>query len=220
MKTEDLIQRLGTEVRPVAPLAPPWQRAAMWVATAFGYVVLVAVGSWLRHGALLGISAESTYVIEQMALLATAVVAADFAFRSVVPGMPLPGVAWVPIVPVAALIAALVWAMLSDQRTVGTVGVGYETDWPCVVSIAGGMTILWGIAVAMLRRGVMLSPVTSGALAGLAAVSAANIEACVTRTHAFSVTVLLWHGATSVTVVMLAALASRRVLAWTGPRRL
>ena len=69
------------------------------------------------------------------------------------------------------------------------------------------------------RRGAALSPTTSGLFAGLAAVSLANIEACVTRTHAFSVTVLLWHGVTSLMVIAVAVLASRRVLAWTGSVR-
>jgi hypothetical protein len=36
---------------------------------------------------------------------------------------------------------------------------------------------------------------------GIAAVGVAHVEACITRAHAFSVTVLVWHGFTSVTVV-------------------
>jgi hypothetical protein len=219
MKTDDLIQRLGTELRPVQPLAPPWRRAAIWVATALAYVALVALGSWLQHGALRGVSGDSAYVVQQLALLATAMIAADIAFASVVPGMQRPA-AWLPFVPVAILMATLVGGMLSDVRTAGTVGIGQETDWPCVGSIAIGTTVLWAAAAAMLRRGAALSPGTSGLLAGLAAVSLANAEACLTRTHAFSATVLLWHGATSLVVVAIAVLASRRVLAWTPLRRL
>ena len=219
MKTDDLIQRLGTDLRPVQRLAPPWQRAAIWVAVAVAYVVLVAVGSWLRHGALRGISADPVYLVQQIALLATGIVAADMAFASVVPGMPRPA-AWVTLVPAAVLMSTLVWGMLSDLRMGGTLGVGQETDWPCVASIAVGTIGLWAVGAVMLRRGAPLSPGISGVLAGLAAVSVANIEACVTRAHAFNVTVLLWHGTTSLIVVAIFVLASRRLLAWPVAGRL
>ena len=196
MKTDDLIHRLGTDLQPVQPLAPPWKRTAIWVAMAIVYVVLIAAGSWLRHGVLRGVSADPVYLLQQIALLATGIAAADIAFASVVPGMPRPA-AWVPLVPVAMLMSTFVWGMLSDLRMIGTVGIGQETDWPCVGSIAVGTTVLWTVAAAMLRRGAALSPGTSGLLAAFAAVSLANVESCVTRAHAFSVTVLLWHGAPS-----------------------
>ena len=45
-----------------------------------------------------------------------------------------------------------------------------------------------------LRRGAPLTPLISSLLAGVAAFSVANLEACVSRSHAFAITVFLWHG--------------------------
>ena len=47
----------------------------------------------------------------------------------------------------------------------------------------------------------MLEPRLTAALAGVAAVSLANIEACVSRMHAFTATVIVWHGVTVVFVI-------------------
>jgi hypothetical protein len=44
--------------------------------------------------------------------------------------------------------------------------------------------------------------------------SFANIEACLTRPHAFALTVLLWHGGTVAAVAALCALTGRRWLRW------
>lgn len=216
MKTEDLIQRLGTGLRPVRPLAPPWKRASIWLACAAGYVLVVMLVSWMRRGTLPGIASDPVEAAQQLALIGTALVAAPAAFASVVPGAPSRG-RWLPLGAVAVVMATLAWGMVRDAGIHGEVGVGREADWPCVISIAGGAAILWGAAMAMLRRGAPLLPGASGLLAGLAAVSLANVEACVTRSHAFSVTVLVWHGSTSVLIVMVAVAAGRRILAWRPP---
>ena len=98
--------------------------------------------------------------------------------------------------------------------TSGTLGASRETDWPCVASMAIGAFVLGGPLVWMLRRGAPLTPRTTALLAGSAALSFANIEACVTRPHAFAMTVLLWHGGTITLVVALFAGMGRRWLRW------
>jgi hypothetical protein len=92
--------------------------------------------------------------------------------------------------------------------------VGRETDWPCVVSIATGGVLLWGVAAVMLRRGAALSPGLTGALAAIAALSVANLEACISRPHAFAITIVLWHGAATAIMLLVLAGAGRRVFVW------
>jgi hypothetical protein len=213
MKTDDLIQRLGADATPVRPLAAPWQRAAMWLAAALAYVLLGGVASWLRHGTLLGISAHPAYVVQQLALVGIAIVAADAAFASVVPGAAQARSGMI-LAPVVVLMATLGWGIHLDVRAQGAVGFGREMDWPCVGSIAGGAALLFAGAMVFLRVGAPLAPAATGLLAALAAVSLANVEACVTRAHAFSVTVLIWHGLTSGVVLIAATAAARRVLRW------
>jgi hypothetical protein len=213
MKTDDLIERLGTDLRPVRPLASPWRRAAIWLVIAGGYLALVLVVSWLRRGALLGVSTEPVYLLQQAGLIATAVPAAVAAFASVIPGDSR-RLRWMPLAAVAIVMLTLVWGIARDVNTQGIVGVGRETDWPCVISIVVGGAILWSVAAVMLRRGAPLAPASTSLLAGLAAVSLANLEACVTRSHAFSVTVLVWHGMTSMLVIAVVVASGRRLLTW------
>jgi hypothetical protein len=66
----------------------------------------------------------------------------------------------------------------------------------------------------MLRRGAPSTPNLTVGLAALAALSFANIEACLTRPHAFALTVLLWHGGTITAIATLCALMGHRWLRW------
>ena len=122
--------------------------------------------------------------------------------------------------------AALVWVSLvgwqavSDAQAYGTLGLTSQSDWPCVASMVIGGVMLGGPLVWMLRRGAPLTPRTTAFLAGLAALSLANIEACLTRPHAFAMTVLLWHGGTIALTVGLSASLGRRWLPWPPLARL
>ena len=62
--------------------------------------------------------------------------------------------------------------------------------------------------------GAPLTPGLTAFLAALAALSFANIEACLTRPHAFALTVLLWHGGTVVIAAALFASIGLRCLRW------
>src|SRR5688500_13650589 len=204
MKTEDLIHRLGRELRPVHRLRPPWQRAAIWLACAVMYVAAVVTFAWVRRGAL-GAESDAPYVLQQATLGLTGILAALAAIASVIPGIASRARAAL-VAPIGLLMAALLWGTILDLQHFATVGVGRETDWPCVVSIALGGLALWAVAIAMLRRGAVLEPRLTAALAGVAAVSLANIEACVSRYHAFTATVIVWHGVT-IALVMVGVVA-------------
>jgi len=214
MKTEDLIERLGNHLVPVRPLAPPWTRAAAWFACGGAYLGAVVLLTWVRGRSLETSGASSgAYLVQQAALVVTAVSAAGAAFASVIPaGSRRPfGAA---LAASAVVIATLAWGCVADIRVQGTLGAGRETDWPCVVSIALGGATFWGLAVAMLRRGAPLTPRLSSVLAGVAALSIANLEACLSRPHAFNVTILLWHGVTTALILAAMAPVGDRVLAW------
>jgi hypothetical protein len=110
----------------------------------------------------------------------------------------------------AVWLAALLWNCWRDLQTWGTVGITSQTDWPCVVSIATGGAVLGGPMLLMLRRGAPLTPRTTALLGGVAALSFANIEACLTRPHTFTMTVLAWHG---ITIALAASLLRGSVAA-------
>lgn len=212
MNTDDLIQRLGDSLEPVRPIAPPWRRAAAWMAGAAVYLCGVALLAWARGRSLAGAD-----LVQQAALIAIALAASNAAFASVVPASDRRMLA-IPLVPGALLTGALVWGGVVDVRMQGMLGVGREIDWPCVVSISFGGVVLWAICVAMLRRGAPMSPGVSSMFAGVAAFSIANVEACLSRPHMFTVTILLWHGMTTALWVMALAYSGRSLLTWRRPR--
>jgi hypothetical protein len=213
MNTEDLITRLGDGLGPVRPLAPPWRRAAAWLGCAAAYVCGVVLIAWVRGRPLDGIGAD---VPQQAALMATAVAASVAAFASVVPASDSRALS-IPLIPGMLVMAALFWGCMVDVRMLGTLGIGRETDWPCVVSITLGGALLWSLAVAMLRRGAPLTPRMSSLLAGVAAFSVANLEACLSRSHAFTITILLWHGMTTALFVAVLAQVGGGLLTWRKP---
>jgi hypothetical protein len=208
MKTEDLINQLGREMSPVRRLLAPWKRAALWLACSVVYVAAVVTFAWVRRGAL-GVESNAPYLLQQAALALAGILAALAAFASVIPGTSSRARAALAV-PIGLMMAALLWGTMRDLQEFGTVGLGRETDWPCVVSITLGGLALWTVASAMLRRGAVLEPRLTAVLAGVAAVSVANIEACVSRVHAFTATVIVWHGVTiALVMVGLVALGPR-----------
>lgn len=199
MKTDELIHGLGRDLRPVRRLLSPERRAALWLSFAVVYVTAVVALTWVRRG-YLGVDASVPYVLQQLALASIGVLTARASFASVMPGTA--SRARLTLLPLTGMIAALVWGVLRDVQQLGTLGLGREADWPCVLSTTIGTMLLWGGAAAMLRRGAVLEPRLTATLAGVAAVSLANIEACVSRIHAFTATVIVWHGVT-VAVLLL-----------------
>ncbi len=119
-----------------------------------------------------------------------------------------------PAIGAAVWGVSLLWAGVRDLDASGTLGLTSQSDWPCVVSMTVGGLIVGAPLVWMLRRGAPLTPGLTALLAALAALSFANIEACLTRPHAFALTVLVSHGGTVAAVAALCALTSRRWLRW------
>ena len=217
MQTDDMIERLAREAAIVRPLAAPRRRIVVWLIWGAIYVVVAAITT-LRMMSSSAVTMTPLYVFQQGAALVTGITAARAAFISVIPGANDRARA-LPIISAAVWVASLLWQGLLDVQASGTLGAGRETDWPCVASMALGAAVLGGPLLWMLRRGAPLTPRVTAFLAGLAALSVANIEACLTRPHAFAVTVLLWHGGTVVVAAAVFAGMGRRWLRWPEMRR-
>jgi hypothetical protein len=212
MKTDDLIERLGREATVVTPLPAPGVRTAVWLV--WGVIYLVAVAAMIftamsPGGAVL----TPLYLLQQGAALVTGITAARAAFVSVVPGASNRA-RLLPAISGAVWVASLLWGGLLDVRTSGTLGISGQTDWPCVISMTIGGAVLGAPMLVMLRRGAPLTPRATAFLGGLAALSLANIEACLTRPHAFAMTVLLWHGVTVAIAAAVFVWIGRRCLRW------
>jgi hypothetical protein len=212
MKTDELIERLGRDVTVAKPLPVPEMRTAAWMVWAVSYLVVVAVMMLAMRSSAL-VMPTPLFLVQQSAALVTGILAARAAFASVIPGgSDRP---WImPAIGVAVWAGSLLWAGVLDLQASGTLGATSQSDWPCVASMALGGLVVGAPLVWMLRRGAPLTPGLTAFLAGLAALSFANIDACLTRPHAFALTVLLWHGGTVAAVAALCALIGHRWFRW------
>jgi hypothetical protein len=212
MKTDELIDRLAHDVTVTSPLPPPGVRTTVWTVWATLYLVVVTVMMFAVMSSA-GMTSTPRYFVQQGAAVFTGIVAARAALASVIPGAD--DRVWVlPALGMATWAAALLWAGVVDLQVSGTLGVTSQSDWPCVVSMTVGGGIVGAPLVWMLRRGAPLTPGLTAFLAALAALNIANIEACLTRPHAFAVTVLLWHGGTMAAGAALCTLTGRRRWRW------
>jgi hypothetical protein len=212
MKTDELIDRLGRDVTVARPLAAPGIRTAVWMVWAVSYLVVVAVMMFAVMSSA-AVTPTPLYLVQQGAALVTGIMAARAAFASVIPGSN--NRVWVlPAIGAAVWGVSLLWTCVLDLQASGTLGVTSQSDWPCVVSMTVGSLVVGSPLIWMLRRGAPLTPSLTAFLAALAALSFANIEACLTRPHAFALTVLLWHGGTVAAIATLSALMGHRWLRW------
>ena len=212
MNTDDLIDRLGRNVTVAKPLPAPGMRTAVWMVWALCYLVVVAMMMFTVMSST-GVAPTPLYLVQQGAALVTGIMAARAAFASVIPGAN--NRVWMmPAIGAGGWGLSLLWAGVLDFQAVETLGVTSQGDWPCVASMTVGGLVVGAPFVWMLRRGAPLTPGLTAFLAALAALSVANIEACLTRAHAFAFTVLLWHGSTVAAIAALCALTGRRWLRW------
>src|SRR5438093_1397949 len=212
MRTDDLIDRLGRDVTVARPLPTPGMRTAVWMVWAVGYLIVVAVMMFAVMSSA-GVTPTPRYLVQQSAALVTGIMAARAAFASVIPGAN--NRVWMmPAIGAGVWSLSLLWAGVLNLQAVGTLGVTSQSDWPCVASMTVGGLVVGAPLVWMLQRGAPLTPGLTAFLAALAALSFANIEACLTRPHAFALTVLLWHGSTVAASAALCALMGPRWMRW------
>jgi hypothetical protein len=212
MNTEDLIDRLGRDATIAKPLPTPGRRAAVWLLWGAIYLIVLTVMKFAVMSSS-RLTATPLYLLQQGAALVAGITAARAALASVVPGAQ--NRVWgPPLVSGALWIALLLWEAARNLRAVGTTGVTGDSEWPCVAAMVMGSAVLGGPLIWMLRRGAPLTPRATAFLAGLAALSIANVEACLTRPHLSAITVLLWHGTTAGIAALTFAAMGRTWLRW------
>jgi hypothetical protein len=210
LDTQRLIEQLAGGAAPVGRLPSPWVRATFWLTfAAVDLVAFVLVMSPRRDlGAALS---EPTFIIEQLAALATGITAGIAAFASVVPGSGR-RLLLVPLLPFAVWLASVGTGCAESWIRLGTAGLTLTPDWACVPSIA-----LIGLAPAaviafMLRRGAPLTPRVTAALGGLAAAGLGSFALRFCHAQDDSLMVLVWQIGAVALFTVVAAAAGRWVL--------
>jgi len=208
MRTNDLINQLGSTLAPVTPLPAPGRRALLWVLGSVAYLaILVFVVAQFIPVTL---ELDPGFIGTQLLSVLAAGLASWAAFLSVIPGRSR-------YVLVLALVAAATWlvsfGILGAARHADT-AVASQQEWICVALILlGGMPLLISLGV-MLRKGAPIIPLQSGLLVGIAAGLFTNFAACLSSPHGNILDALSWHVAAVGFLVAVCTLGSRAVLNW------
>jgi len=201
MKTDELIARLAADLRP-ATRFDPRQRAAGWLLVAAAYVLITAGTAFMRVLTGSVAAAGYEYLLEQVSGTALVVTAACAAFMSAVPGGGRQALALTAGAAMAWL-AVVVAATVGDLRAGAVFNATLRSESACIVPLLAAGGLLWAVLALGLPRGAVVSPRNPALAASLAAVAAANLQACLVHPHAFSGTVLVWHGGTMLAMALL-----------------
>lgn len=211
MDTNNLIEVLVMRAEPVTRLLAPWRRSALWIAASGAHVG--AVATWHLVATGLPGSLSLRLVVEQGAILATAVTAAIAAFSSTVPGRDR-RIALLPLIPLAIWLATLGQGCVSDWQASGAAGLAVRADWDCA-GIALTLGLLPTIAMlAMLRRGAPLVPATSIALGALAVAAIVNFGLRLFHLGDLSIQILVWHLGGAIVLALVVSRLGGHVLTW------
>ena len=213
MRTEDLIQELVSEVRPVERLRPVAARLLAWVvlaALSFGVVLfLMGVRRDLGDGA-----DQADFAFEAALLIMTAMSAAIGALVISIPGAERsPMVRWAPVI---AALASVLWAAgeLVYAAAVGAPTGRLTFAWHCVYKTAS-VGAIPGIALfLMVRRGAPLRAAWAGLLAVLATAAVGVLGANVICPNDRPLHMLLWHVAPLMLFAGLGAALGAWLLKW------
>ena len=133
---------------------------------------------------------------------ALVVAATCAAFMSAVPGGGRRALALTAAAAMAWL-TVVVTATIGDLRTGAMFNATLRSESSCIVPLLAAGGLLWVVLALTLPRGAVVSPRNPALAASLAAVAAANLQACLVHPHAFSGTVLVWHGGTMLAMALL-----------------
>lgn len=210
--TDELIELLSSNLRPVAPLAPPVRRAAVTLAvmaalSGLAFLMLQESNPLQSRGS----GAAGLTGLEMLAMLTTGVLAVTGAFFLSVPGRSRRWLA-LPLVPFAAWILLSGAGCYRDLVRNGPDGwqLGHSAD--CLIFIVAASLLLGAPLIWRLSRASPIEPLPVAALGGLG--TAALAAFLLQFFHPFAVTFidLAIHLAAILIVVGLAALVKRPML--------
>ncbi len=212
MRTEEFAQALASEMTPVRRLGSPGRRLAYWLFISIPYALLLILAMGAR--ADIGVKVtEVRFMFEVGSAFLTSVLAAAAAFCAECPGRPL-------LERLAPLPALAVWLGCLGEGcwrswiAFGADGLRIHPDLECIpgILLAGlvpGMVIFY-----MIRKGAPVAPVTTSALATLAAASLGAGLLRLLHIQDASIMLLTWQFGSVAILTALGALTGRRLLKW------
>ncbi|WP_424812972.1 NrsF family protein [Roseococcus sp. YIM B11640] len=205
MKTEDLVTRLASDLRPVRRLPSPSVMLCLWT----GFCTLVILAALWMLGMRKDVMEDGLARIDFWHMATAGLVALFSGFAAFQLALPDRDRRWalLPLPAIAAWLATMGWGCLADFTRLGAEGLRLTTSLPCLGFILGlGVPMTLGM-VWLTRHAALLRPLPVATLGGLSAAAFASLGLTLVHELNASVMVLVWHGLAVLVVTALGAMA-------------
>jgi hypothetical protein len=209
VRTEELVDHLATDLRPVRRLRPPLVRALGWLAFAAAVIGVAVLIEGFRHD--IGTRIRLPHDVAQWAFsVVTGVLAAIAAFTVSLPDRS-PRWALLPLPALALWIASLGWGCLADIARLGPESLVLGTSWSCLRFIVGlGLPLTLAMLLS-LRHAGPIRPLPVTLLGGLAAAALCSAGLSLFHHLDAAAMVLAWHGGAMLVVVLVSGAMGGRL---------
>jgi hypothetical protein len=213
--TNNLIEQLASQARPVRPLASPMRRTLLWVAVAAVLIALITSVYGFRSGLAAELSAAPS-LIEWVASVLTGLLAAYAVFQISVPGHSRSW-AWLPLPALLLWLSGLGWGCMRDYAQLGGDAflIGMASS-ECAVAITLTSIPLGLVLLLMVRHAGVVRPTTTAMLAALSAAALSAAGVSLYHSGESALMVLLWHVGAVVVLSLLCLLLGRPLFSWIG----
>jgi hypothetical protein len=210
VNTDQLIERLVADVKPVRRLLAPTERAALWTALALVAVATGVVYFGVRHD--IASVWSNAGLLARLVLLATTMwLSVVAAFRLSVPGGETRAFArWWPLVLLGVLVAVSAGEVVAAWL-VGDPGSPLRS-WTCVRKVAFVGAVPAIVSIVLISRGFAVEPRWTAMLGVLAAGAAGALTSELACPIQAPVHIMLWHIAPVVVSTAVGALVGTLVV--------
>ncbi len=214
MKTDDFIEQLSSDVKPVRRLASPIKRFLTWFLASF-FSISIGIS-------LMGIRSDfdqalknPKFVLETLVILAIAILAAAGAFVMSVPGVERkPIIRWLVIIPSIAWPLCLAYRLYIIYSQTNSFAFIFDYGFGCIKDIFLLGILPGSFLFFMLKTAAPLRLSWIGALATLSAAAVAAVGVQFTCSVDGPVHIFLWHVLPVVVIGLTGIALGKRLLRW------
>ena len=190
MNTEELIDALAADLKPVRRLLPPVWRLIGWLAVSLPVTALLVVAMGVRPDIDAKL-ADPVFLTQELASLVTALLAGWAALVSCVPGERRWKL-WAPVAPLALWMATLGRQCWDEWVRLGLSGMEFHSDLMCLPAIAMTGAVPALAIVLAVRRGSRLYTPYAVLWGSLAAAALANVGLRLFHMEDAALMVMVW----------------------------
>lgn len=207
MRTEDLLQRLSADLKPVRRVPHPALSALGWLAVASIAIGIAVALYGLSEPAMQRLARGRVDTAQLVLAGLTSLLAAIAAFQLALPDRS-PWWAWLPVPTALGWIATMGLDCVQEAQSVGWGAMQAGSAYPCLRFIVGFSVPLTAAFLWLARHAAPLRPATVAMLAGLASATVTNIGLTLVHRSDAALEILVWHGGSTLLVVLLARAAA------------